>query len=250
MTRARILMFADGAIGRQLARLALAYDPTLICGIVSLPGSGASAHLAQEFSVPHVAYDAQRTKAVVEQTRSLAANIVMLVWWPVILPREFLSLGQHVTLNLHPSLLPHARGKDPNFWTIVEGVPFGVTIHHVTPQIDAGDIAFQREIAYSWEDTGESLYRKAVEAMIGLFQDSYPRIASFDIPRRPQEVTKATFHRRKELDARSLISLDESYTARALLNLLRARTFEPHDACRFVENGETYEVRVSIRRKQ
>ena len=249
MKHARILILADGEIGEQIVRWALDYDRSLICGLVILPGSASLARLAREFSLPQVIYDKKDIDGTANQARAIGANLVLLAWWPLILKDELLSLGQEITLNLHPSLLPHGRGKDPNFWSIVEESPFGVSIHHVNAEVDAGDVAFQREIPYSWEDTGESLYRKATETVVSLFRDSYPRIVSFDIPRHPQAVERGTFHKRKELDARSLIELDRHYSARALLNLLRARTFEPHDACRFVADGETYEVRVSIRRK-
>jgi methionyl-tRNA formyltransferase len=250
MKRARILIFTDGEIGREIARCALDYDRQLICGLVSLPGATSSAELAREHAIPHIYHDVNRADETAERARALEPSIVLLAWWPLILKGQLLSLGQEVMLNLHPSLLPYARGKDPNFWVIVEGNPFGVSIHHVTENIDAGDIAFQREIAYTWEDTGETLYRKAAQAMVSLFRDSYPCIVNFDIPRHPQALSKVSFHRRRDLDATSLIDLDRQYPARTLLNLLRARTFEPHDACRFVDNGETYEVRIAIRRKR
>jgi methionyl-tRNA formyltransferase len=102
--------------------------------------------MAHDRSIAHIAYEANDISHTAAAIRALRGNIFLLAWWPLILKREFLALGQDVTLNLHPSLLPHARGKDPNFWTIVEECPFGVSIHHVTPDIDAGDIAFQREI--------------------------------------------------------------------------------------------------------
>jgi methionyl-tRNA formyltransferase len=249
MKSARIVLFVDGDIGLQIARIAIDHDPHLIAGLVFLPGNEHCRRLAQDHSIPHVLYDAKRLDDAAENIRSLNGNIVLLAWWPLILKQEFLALGQDVTLNLHPSLLPYARGKDPNFWSIVEESPFGVSIHYVIPEIDAGDVAYQREIAYSWEDTGETLYQKAAETMVALFRDSYSRIINFDIPRHPQAHASGTFHKRKELDVRSLIDLDQRYTARQLLNLLRARTFRPHAACRFVDGTETYEVRVSIQRK-
>ena len=146
-------------------------------------------------------------------------------------------------------MLPHGRGKDPNFWAIVEGSPFGVTIHHVVPDVDAGDIAFAREIAYGWEDTGESLYRKAAAAIVELFRESYPRIVNFDIPRSAQDRAGGSSHRRSELDEHSLIDLDRRYTARELLNLLRARTFERTRLSVRRKAAIRYEVWVSIRRK-
>jgi methionyl-tRNA formyltransferase len=249
MRSARIVLFADGEIGQQIVRVAIDHDPRLVCGLVSLPENEHCRRLAHDHSIAHVIYDANHLGETAGAIRSLNGNIFLLAWWPLILTRDFLALGQDITLNLHPSLLPYARGKDPNFWAIVEESPFGVSIHHVIPEIDAGDVAFQREISYSWEDTGETLYRKAGSTMVELFRDSYPCIARFDIPKQPQALASGTFHRRNELDPRSLIDLDQRYTARELLNLLRGRTFEPHAACRFVDGTETYEVRVSIRRK-
>jgi methionyl-tRNA formyltransferase len=249
MKTGRIVLFADGDVGLRIFRTAIEHDPKLICGLVCLPANQECRRLAHDHSIAQVTYDASDLGKATAAIRALGGNLFLLAWWPLILKRELLALGQEVTLNLHPSLLPHARGKDPNFWTIVEESPFGVSIHHVTPDIDAGDVAFQREIPCGWEDTGETLYRKAEQVMVELFRDSCPRIASFDIPRQPQDLASGSFHRRNELDPHSLIDLDQRYTARELLNLLRGRTFEPHPACRFNDAGETYEVRVSIRRK-
>jgi methionyl-tRNA formyltransferase len=248
MKRARIVMFVDGEIGQKIARVAIDHDPRSICAVITLPGNEACARLARDHAIAHVMYEESAPAETAAAIGAFGGNIFVLAWWPLVLAREFLTLGQQVTLNLHPSLLPYGRGKDPNFWTIVEQCPFGVSVHHVVPEVDAGDIAFQREIPYDWEDTGETLYRKAEEAIVELFRDCYPRIVAFDIPRRPQALGSGSFHRRRELDPASLIELDRHYPARELINLLRARTFKPHPACRFVDDGRTYEMRISIRR--
>jgi methionyl-tRNA formyltransferase len=250
MKSASLVLFANGEIGSRTVRIAIDHDPRLVGGLVSLPDNEPCLRLARDHSIPYVIYDVDHLDETARQIRSLNGNIFLLAWWPLILPRRFLALEQSITLNLHPSLLPYARGKDPNFWTIVDENPFGVSIHHVTAEIDAGDIAFQREIPYTWEDTGETIYHRAIATMIELFRDSYARIVNFDIPRQPQSRAIGAYHRRKDLDPRSLIDLDQRYTGRELLNLLRARTFEPHPACRFVDGSDTYEVRVSIRRKR
>jgi hypothetical protein len=46
-----------------------------------------------------------------------------------------------------------------------------------------------------------------------------------------------------------LIDLEKTYTARDLLNLLRARTFPGYRACTFSDGEASYEVRVEIKRK-
>ena len=49
-------------------------------------------------------------------------------------------------VNLHVSYLPWNRGADPNFWSIVEGTPKGITIHKMNYALDKGDIIIQQPI--------------------------------------------------------------------------------------------------------
>jgi methionyl-tRNA formyltransferase len=245
----RVAFFAHGPLGYRIVRAALGYDRSSVVGIVGLRGDPHAAELPSEAgNLPYVEFDREDLGTTNNKIRTLQANIIILAWWPHMLTPDSLGLGQTVTLNLHPSLLPYGRGKDPNFWAIVEESPFGVTIHHVEATVDGGDIAFQREIPYGWDDTGKTLYEKASSAVLDLFRESYPRILSFDIPRLPQPRPGGSFHKRRELADRSLIALDRTYTAREILNLIRARTFEPHPACRFVDGNTIYEVRVMIRK--
>lgn len=181
--------------------------------------------------------------------RAAEPDLILLAWWPNIIREPLISLPRLGVLNMHPSLLPHCRGKNPNFWAIVERRPFGVTLHWVDPTIDGGDIAFQREIPVGWEDTGETLHHKARAAMVDLFADSLPAILAGELPRRPQDKAAGSFHLQRELDPASEIRLDGTYSGRELLDLLRARTYPPYPACWFAEDGETFEVRLDIRRK-
>ncbi len=178
--------------------------------------------------------------------RSLDIDIFILAWWPYIIKEPLIDMPRIGTLNFHPSYLPHNRGKHYNFWAIVEEAPFGVSLHFIEKSIDSGDIAFQSRISTSWEDTGETLYRKAQSAILQLFKESFPAIKQGDIPRQPQDLQQGSSHWGTELEPASEIILDKEYTGRQLLNLLRARTFSPHPGCRFTVRGETYEVRVQI----
>jgi methionyl-tRNA formyltransferase len=58
-----------------------------------------------------------------------------------------LALPKHGCLNIHPALLPEAKGVDPVFQSLLHGVPpLGVTVHFMTPELDAGRIVAQRSI--------------------------------------------------------------------------------------------------------
>lgn len=245
--KAKWTVFADGVVGDEVLRTIASHDPDAVSCIIST--SDRSEELSSVFraGIFHTWEQLQNDDVLLAvQGRS---EVVFLAWWPHLLRGKLLDLGQKVMLNMHPSLLPHCRGKDPNFWCLVEERPAGVTIHHVTSAVDAGDIAFQRQIPISWTDTGETIHKRAQRALIALFDEVYRRIATLDVPRIKQHLDAGSFHRRSELDQASLIELDRSYSARNFLNLLRARTYDGHPACTFFDDGAAYEVRISIRRK-
>ena len=123
-------------------------------------------------------------------------------------------------------------------------------MHFVDKGVDTGDIVAQKEVLYDWTDTGETLYRKAHAAIIELFCDNYASLRSLDVPSTKQDLSSGSFHLAKELDPASRIDLDKEYTARDLLNLLRARTFSSFPACWFVSGDDEFEVRVTITRKK
>jgi methionyl-tRNA formyltransferase len=58
-----------------------------------------------------------------------------------------LALPKRGCLNIHPSLLPEAKGVDPVFQSLLHGAPpLGVTVHFMTAELDAGRIVAQRSI--------------------------------------------------------------------------------------------------------
>jgi len=248
----RLGLFADGPVGRAAVEFVLASHPQDLKLLVAnsldfvkslgLDGSAGSGDLTV------MLWEELATEAGRQKARTHELDTVVLCWWPHLIKGALLELGRRHTLNMHPSLLPHCRGKDPNFWCLVEGRPFGVTIHHVDASVDGGAIAFQAAIPTSWEDTGETLYRKAEAAMIDLFKRSYEAIATNAVPRLAQDLSGGSFHRRAELEPASQLDLDETYAVRDLLNRLRARTFPPHPGCRFEDAGEVYEVRIAIKK--
>jgi methionyl-tRNA formyltransferase len=60
---------------------------------------------------------------------------------------ETLAIPALACLNIHPSLLPDAKGVDPVFQALLHGgPPLGVTVHFMNPQFDAGRILAQQPV--------------------------------------------------------------------------------------------------------
>ena len=78
-------------------------------------------------------------------------------------------------LNIHISLLPWNKGSNPNIWSWLENSPKGVSVHWVTDQLDAGDIALQKEVSLDKNDTlsrtYEILQNEATELFNKLWND-------------------------------------------------------------------------------
>lgn len=187
----------------------------------------------------------QMAEAIVE--RKLSPDIGLLLWWPKIIREPLISLPRDGFVNTHPSLLPYNRGKHYSFWAIVENAPFGVTMHFVDEGVDTGDIIAQSSIPVDWTDTGESLFIKAREAMISLVKNTYPEIRNDKIKRTPQSRNIGSYHRSEDIAIAAKIDLDQIYTARELLNLLRAKTFSGLPGCWFEDGGRAFEIYISIK---
>ena len=182
-----------------------------------------------------------RQPEVIQSIQHFRPDIGLSILFGYIVKKEVLDLLPQGCINLHPALLPYNRGAYPNVWSIVEQTRAGTTIHYMDEGVDTGDIIAQREVEVEPIDTGESLYRKLETASLELFIETWPRILSGKAPRQAQLKDEGTYHRAADVEKVDEINLDQSYTARELINILRARTFESYRGAYFIqENRRVY----------
>ena len=245
----KVLFLVGGEVGSQIADWTLSQYPNDVAGLV-YSDRNYSSPLALGSSLPihHYSNDDEMLEWMSQEVG--AFSILVLAWWPNIIGEEILSLPLVSTINMHPSFLPHGRGKNYNFWALVEQSKFGVTLHEVNPGIDSGNIISQKEITYDWTDNGGSLYRKALAAVPQLWKSQYDSIRNGEYPTESQDLTAGSFHLGNEMEQMSTLDLNDTLTVRETLNLLRARTFPGRPACRFTDESGTFEVRVEIVRLQ
>ncbi len=81
---------------------------------------------------------------VIEQTKSLEPDLIIVVAYGIILPTSFLNIPKYGCINIHVSLLPRWRGAAPIEHTLLAGDDkTGISIINITPKLDAGDILMQ-----------------------------------------------------------------------------------------------------------
>lgn len=130
----------------------------------------------------------------VERIRNLSPDIIFSFYYRDMVKSAILDIPPRGCLNLHGSLLPRYRGRCPINWVLVNGEKeTGVTLHHMTPRPDDGDIVCRERFGISEDDTAKSLHDKARKAAAMMLDAILPRIKDGTAPRIPQDHSKATY---------------------------------------------------------
>src|SRR5712692_329206 len=138
----------------SLERLLAGSDP--VAGVVTQPdrpaGRGQKSipspvrRVAESHHVPVLAPEKIRDPALLKDLTAWAPDLIVVVAYGRILPRQILELAPRGCLNVHYSLLPKYRGAAPVPWAIIGGEEkSGVTTMRLVEKMDAGPIFLQRE---------------------------------------------------------------------------------------------------------
>jgi methionyl-tRNA formyltransferase len=102
-----------------------------------------------------------RTREALEEFRSHAADVAIVVAYGRILPETYLKAFPMGAINVHFSLLPKYRGAAPVNWAIVHGEKkTGVTTMQMDAGLDTGPILMQRETAIGENENAIDLMQR------------------------------------------------------------------------------------------
>ncbi|WP_454198430.1 methionyl-tRNA formyltransferase [Nocardia sp. Marseille-Q1738] len=166
-------------------------------------------------------------------------DVIVVNSWYTWMPPELYELPPHGTLNLHDSLLPKFTGFSPVLWALISGASeFGLTVHRMDEQLDAGDILVQRSLPIGPSATGTELVEAGMELIPGALHEALSALESGTAVWRPQDKAERTyFHKRSERDSR----IDWSWAAPDLERFVRALS-EPYPRAFSYYRGEKVEI--------
>lgn len=129
-----------------------------------------------------------------EEIYSLKPTLIVTCAYGNLVPRELLVYPKYGCINVHASLLPKLRGGAPIHRAIMQGYQkTGITIMHMNPYLDEGDIISQAEIPITESDTASTLHDKLKVLGRDLLLETLPSIIDGTAPRTPQDASQATF---------------------------------------------------------
>jgi methionyl-tRNA formyltransferase len=105
--------------------------------------------------------------------RDLKPDIVAVLGSSIIQP-HVIRIPSAAMINLHSGLSPYYRGTWSYGWPLVNGEPeyIGVTVHHVSPEIDAGAIIHQTRPQLEETDDLNTIFLKVIFEGVELVADA------------------------------------------------------------------------------
>lgn len=98
-------------------------------------------------------------REIIEEIREQKPDLIVVVAYGKILPKEVIDIPKYGIINLHSSLLPRYRGAAPINAAIINGdEKSGVSIMYVEEKLDAGAIILQSETTILDEDSFLTLH--------------------------------------------------------------------------------------------
>lgn len=187
------------ALARNQARLGLE-----LAGVVTQPDRKSGR--GRRLSPPPVKVAALRLKLPVFQCARVRGNaeameflrrvrpdVMVVVAFGQILPREFFSWPAFGSLNVHTSLLPRYRGAAPVVHAILNGEKeTGVTIMKLDEGMDTGDVLAQAGTSIGPDVTSGELEDQLSRQGVELLLDTLPSYLSGRLQARPQDHGQAS----------------------------------------------------------
>lgn len=126
--------------------------------------------------------------------REINPDIIVVVAYGKILPESILDIPSGGCVNVHASLLPKYRGAAPIQWAVLNGdSETGVTIMHMAPELDAGDIISQKRTGILPDETSGELFERLMVLGGELLRDTLGDIQAGKATRTPQEKSLVTY---------------------------------------------------------
>ena len=155
----------------------------------------------------------------IEEIKNLNPDVICVVAYGKILPKEILEIPKLGCINVHGSLLPKYRGAAPIQWAVLNGDrTTGITTMYMDEGMDTGDMILKQEVEIREDETTGELW------------DRLSKIGGELLVKTLKEIEKGTATREKQGDdfttapmlSKEMAKIDwNKKTAQEIKNLVR-----------------------------
>ena len=181
-----------------------------------------------------------REPECIEELRKYNADIMVVIAFGQILPKEILEMTPYGCVNVHASLLPSYRGAAPIQWAVINGEKeSGVTTMQMNEGLDTGDMLLKVEIPLDEKETGGSLHDKLAEAGARLCVETLDALKAGTVTPEKQGDSPTAYA--KMLD-KHMGKIDWKMSAKEIERLIRGLNPWPSAYTRWNENDKGMKI--------
>lgn len=180
----------------------------------------------------------RNNQEVLDLLDKLAPDVIAVVAYGKILPKEVLDIPKYGCINVHGSLLPKYRGAAPMQWALINGEKeTGITTMFMDVGMDTGDMLLKEEIEIKDDYNLETLHDKLMVIGAKLLVKTIDGVVSGTITRIPQP-KDGTY---APMITRDMTKIDFNKSAREIFNFVRGLSPFPGTYME-LEDGRKYKV--------
>lgn len=157
--------------------------------------------------------------------KDLSPDLIIVVAYGKILPKEILELPKYYCINVHASLLPRYRGAAPIQWCVLNGEKeTGVTTMLMAEGLDTGDMLLKESVAIGDDETASELHDRLSAVGAELLIKTISAVKVGTITREKQENSLSNY---ASMITKDMCPIDFSLPAQQIHNKIRGLSASP-----------------------
>lgn len=129
----------------------------------------------------------RKNKEFIEKIKEINPDVICVVAYGKILPKEILDIPKLGCINVHGSLLPEYRGAAPIQWAVINGDKItGVTTMYMDVGMDTGDIILKKEVEIGEDETTGELWERLAKEGGKILVETLKKIENNTVTRTKQ----------------------------------------------------------------
>ncbi len=174
---------------------------------------------AQNHGIEVFQPEKMRDGTALEIIKNLSPDLIVVVAYGKILPKEILESAPYGCINIHGSLLPRLRGAAPIQWSVINGDEFsGVTSMQMNEGLDTGDMLVSRSVKIDFNETSGELYDRLSFAGADVLEETLKKLEEGTLEAVPQNDDESTY---APMLSKEISNINWNDTALAVYNKIR-----------------------------
>lgn len=197
---------------------------------------------ALEHDIPVFQPRSMRDGEALNIINSLDADLIIVIAFGKILPKEILESVKHGCINIHASLLPKLRGAAPIQWSILNGEKeTGITSMQMDEGLDTGDMLIQKTFSISENMTGGELFNALSELGTKVLIETIQAVKENRLNPKKQDDSLSSY---APMLSKTLCPIDFNKTAQEVHNHIRG--LNPWPVAMTLFEGKRLKIHKSI----